>query len=282
MEKIIFQKGLACADKFNKAEFASTTRGFINLVKAVGVEVLHAPADKFAEIESKYLLLADMVGITRATKETEKIADIAAEADSIVKYIRSVIKAAKELPDAAKKEAAISLSYCILAYQKVSRLPLRQKEQNIIGMLTDLTKPEATEHMETLGLQSEVELLTLKMAQLSVLLDMRANLQTAIREEKVKNLRQEISVLYVEITKVIWAYSIVEPSNDTAEFIKKMNKLFYDAEVSYNLRMAQRGKKEEEDPTDSDKEPSEEPSEGSNQESSNPSTDEMPGEEQEQ
>ena len=250
MNKEFFQSGLACADKFNKAEFASTTRGFINLVKAVGMEVLHAPAVKFAEIEEKYLLLQEMVGITRATKDTLEIASIVTEIDKILKYIRSVIQTAKELPNAAKKDAALSLSYCILAYQKVSRLPLRQKEQNIIGMLADLVKPEAAEYMETLGLQGELELLTLKMAQLSVLLNKRANFQTSVHEEKAKKLRQEISLLYVEITKVIWAYSIVEPSAEATEFIKNINKLFYDAEVSYNQRMAQKKKEEPTEPSD--------------------------------
>ena len=78
-------------------------------------------------------------------------------------------------------------------------MPQQQKEQTIQGLLTDLSKTEAVELVETLQLQTVVETLTLKHAQYVVLQESRANTQMKNSEENATKLRQEMYVLYNDI-----------------------------------------------------------------------------------
>ena len=269
-EKLFFQRGLASAEKLNKAEFASLARGFISHIKAAGAEVLHVPAEKLALFEEKYLKLEDLVAISWALEETDKIADINADVEALVKFILAVIRNGKDLCIPAKKAAANSLSYATRAYNSVYRLPQAQKVQTIQGMLRDFSKSDATELIEALCLTQEIEMLTLKNAQYDVLLNSRASIQIANHEEKTTLLRQEMSELYIDIAKTIWAFSIAEPSEDANEFIKSMNKMIADMETSNKQRLAQTGKKEEEESLEGNDE--EEPSTNESSSDENPTT----------
>lgn len=246
MTEIIMVSPLVGASKYNKAEYAFFAKGVISRVKAAGVETIHAPAAKFAEFELKYEKLEDLVGISRVSEETAKMAETSAEMVSLVKHILGVVDTAKEVPIPTMKQAATSLSNLVHPYEKVCRLPQQQKEQTIQGLLTDLSKTEAVELVETLQLQTVVETLTLKHAQYVVLQESRANTQMKNSEENATKLRQEMYVLYNDIVNTIWAYSITEPSEEATGFIKSLNKLIADVETAYNRRKAQSGSTKEE------------------------------------
>lgn len=244
--------------KLNNAEYAFFSNGVIDLVRAGGEELLHAPAEVFASYCAKTAVLDDMVAKTRATKETVKIAEIDAEVDSIIQYIFAVITKAKEMPIASKREAGVALGVLIEPYLILCRLPRRQKIQTVKSLLADLAKSDLSPYVETLGLGDEVEALTLKNAQYLVLINTRANIQMVYSEENSKTIRAQMEELYDELVYTIWAYGVTQPSEEATAFVKSLNKLIQDCETAYNQRIGQLSRKDgSEEPSGNDGESSE-------------------------
>lgn len=244
--------------KLNNAEYAFFSNGVIDLVRAGGEELLHAPADVFASYCAKTAVLDDMVAKTRATKETVKITEIDADVDNIIQYVFAVISKAKDMPIASKREAGLALSVLIEPYLDLCRLPRRQKIQTVKSLLADFAKSELSPYVEILGLGDEVEALTLKNAQYLVLINTRANIQMVYSEENSKTIRTQLEELYEEVVYTIWAYSVTEPSEEATAFIKSLNKLIQDCETAYNQRMGQLSRKDDSgESTDAESEPTE-------------------------
>lgn len=238
----------------NKAEYAYVASGYISRVMAVGIETLHVPAELFQQFQDKYAILEDLVSKSRAADETAKIDDVDIKVNNLLKFLFSVINCGTTTPVDTKREAAAALCNVIKSYLKIRRLPRRQKVQTTKGLLLDLGNSNLTAHIETLGLEAEVEMLTLLNAQYAVLLDSRASAQLHNSEEKSYIVRSEMYELYDQMTAAIWVQSFTEPSEAVTEFIKSINKLLADTETAYNQRRAQSNKKEDDDSGENDNE----------------------------
>ena len=179
--------------------------------------------------------------------ETSKINEVEAKITNLLKYIHNVIGSARNTPIAAKQEAGNILYNTTHVYLHTHKLPQQQMLETVNGMLTDLASSKLEAHIKTLNLETEVETLTLLHAQLTVLLDSRAEVQMVISEENSKIVRQDMDELFEMMMAIIWAYSLTNPSEEITSFIKSINKVLFDTETAYNQRIAQRGKKDEEE-----------------------------------
>ena len=231
--------------RLNNTEFAYVINGTINRITAMGVEDLHVPAAAFAKYQERYAVLENLVALSRIADETAQIAEVDEQQDALLVYVMKVIRSARNTPLASKKSAGQTLYNALKPYSGIQALPQRQQVQKVQGMLADLAKPEMAAHIQTLGLTSEVEELSVLNSQYSVLIDSRAEVQRINSMENAKAVRQELEALYKEITLTIWAFSIAMPSETLTNFILSMNKLLLDTKTAYNLRTAQTGKKEE-------------------------------------
>lgn len=251
----------------NNAEYSSVATRFVSRVTATGLETLNVPEEYFTLYQARKAVLTNLISMSRISDETSKINEVEAKIANLLKFIHSVIGSARNTPIAAKQEAGTILYNTTHSYLYTHKLPQQQMLETVNGMLTDLSSSKLEVHIKTLNLETEVETLTLLHAQLTVLLDSRAEVQMVISEENSKIVRQDMDELFEMMMAIIWAYSLTNPSEEIKSFIKSINKVLFDTETAYNQRIAQRGKKEEEEEDSTDVE-------------DNTSTEEVPSEEQ--
>lgn len=267
MLKLLKFRDFTFVKRCNNAEYSSVATRFVSRVTAAGLEALNVPEEYFTLYQARKAVLTDLIAMSRIADETSKINEVEAKIANLLRYIHSVIGSARNTPITAKQEAGTILYNTTHAYLHTHKLPQQQMLETVNGMLTDLASSKLEAHIKTLNLETEVETLTLLHAQLTVLMDSRAQTQMVYSEENSKIVRQDMDELFEMMMSIIWAYSMTNPSEEIKTFIKSMNKVLFDAETAYNQRIAQRGKKEEEEEDSTDVE-------------DNTSTEEVPSEEQ--
>lgn len=244
--------------KCNKAEYANVANRFIGRTTACGTETLGVPEEYFTMYQAKNKILNNLVAQSRIVDETGKIGEIEIKINNLLKYMFSIVRNARTTPIESKKQAAISLYNATTVYLKTYRLPQQQKLATVGGLLTDLNSDKLSAHITTLGMETELEQLTLLHAQFSVLLENRTNSQLQNAEEKSILVRQDMDQLFEMIIAAIWVHSFTNSSEDVLSYIKSINKILSEAETAYNQRMAQKNSKEEEESTDKEELPSDE------------------------
>lgn len=233
--------------KCNKAEYANVANRFIGRTTACGTETLGVPEEYFTMYQAKNKILNNLVAQSRIVDETGKIGEIEIKINNLLKYMFGLVRNARTTPIEAKKQAAISLYNATSVYLKTYRLPQQQKMAMVGGLITDLTSDRLSAHISTLGMDTELEQLTLLHAQFGVLLENRTNSQIQHAEEKVILVRQDMDQLFEMIIAAIWVHSFTNPSEEISSYIKAVNKILSEAETAYNQRMAQKNSKEDEE-----------------------------------
>jgi hypothetical protein len=224
----------------NNAEYAYVGTKVISLVSATGLETLGIPEEFFTKYQARKAVLTNLVSMSRSSVETTKINEMEAKIDGLLKYMLSVISKARENPIAAKKEASLVLYNEAKVYLDITKRPQQQKLEVISGLLHDFGQSDMAVHVNTLGLEAEVEQLTLLHAQFSVLLDNRSSTQMKHSEETSRKVRKDMDELFEMMIAIVWAKSLTESSEDLTSFIKCVNKVLSDAETAYNKRTAKR------------------------------------------
>lgn len=240
MVNVLKFKDYSFLKRCNNAEYASVGTRVISRISAIGLETLGIPEEYFTLYQARQAVLANLVSMSRASVETTKINEAEDNVNGLLKYMLGVICKARKNPISTKKEAGLVLYNEARAYLKITRRPQQQKLQIISGLLFDLNQPEMESHVKTLGLEAEVEQLTLLHAQLTVLLDTRSNTQMLHSEETSKAVRHDIDELFDIIIAVVWAKSLSTPSEEVTSFIKSVNKVLAEAEAAYNKRSAKK------------------------------------------
>ena len=233
--------------KCNKAEYANVANRFIGRTTACGTETLGVPEEYFTMYQAKNKILNNLVAQSRIVDETGKIGEIEIKINNLLKYMFGLVRNARTTPIEAKKQAAISLYNATSVYLKTYRLPQQQKMAMVGGLLIDLNSDKLSAHITTLGMDAELEQLTLLHAQFSVLLESRTNTQIQNAEEKSALVRQDMDQLFEMIIAAIWVHSFTNSSEEISSYIKSINKILSEAETAYNQRMAQKNSKEDEE-----------------------------------
>ena len=118
-------------------------------------------------------------------------------------------------------------------------MPLGQKTQTIEGFLLDIKKPELAPHLNTLGLGNTVRLLTEANAECYKLTTGRAENQLSNVLINSKKVRKEATELYRYLVKCVLGQHMVSQSEESANFIKLLNKLVSDTMSSNKQRLSQ-------------------------------------------
>ena len=159
--------------------------------------------------------------------------------NEILSYLLSSFKVGKKSAIQSQKEAADILLLEFKNYRKVSTLPTRQKSQAVDALIKDLEKPEIRELLTTLGTINAVAPLKEINAKYQELLDVRAEKQLKNSSINVKKVRNETEELYRQLTRVVFAYNIINPSTETKNFISLLTKLIEDTMSANKQRLAQ-------------------------------------------
>ncbi|PNE25838.1 hypothetical protein BHU11_10355 [Tannerella sp. oral taxon 808] len=110
------------------------------------------PADVMTEYNAG---IAQEVDINREAQADALTADLLVadrERDRAVQYLFGVVRNAQLSPDEATREAAEMLSIVVSPYKGLPAESVDRETALILGLLTDLKKPENAAHLATLGL----------------------------------------------------------------------------------------------------------------------------------
>lgn len=238
-------RSFTSAKRFSAAEYSFLISGVEGQINAFGVEGLDFPSGVFDNFQALGTKLKDLVRQSKVSKETAKIQKIEEEIDDLLVTIIGVIRSTMKSPVANKKEVSTELYNAIGTYGDAYRKAMRYKMGLVDSLLYDLAKPELSELVSALGLDNEVESLTLKHAQCKVLMDSRSNAKVKISKDKTRSIRKEIDQLLEIMVTCIRSLYYKTPTDELGELILSLNQLLAESETSYNQRMAHTKKKED-------------------------------------
>ena len=246
MENINYQlRSFTSAKRFSAAEYSFLVSGVESHINAFGVEELDFPSGVFDNFQALGTKLKDLVRQSKVSKETAKIQKIEEEIDDLLVAIIGVIRSTMKSPVTNKKEVSTELYNAIGTYTDAYRKAIRYKMGLVDSLLYDLAKPELSELVSALGLDNEVESLTLKHAQCKVLMDSRSNAKVKISRSKILDIRKEIDELLEIMVTCIRSLYYKTPTDELGELILSLNQLLAESETNYNQRMAHTKKKED-------------------------------------
>lgn len=244
-ENIFSLRSFTSAKRFSAAEYSFLISGVEGQINAFGVEGLDFPSGVFDNFQALGTKLKDLVRQSKVSKETAKIQKIEEEIDDLLVAIIGVIRSTMKSPVTNKKEVSTELYNAIGTYTDAYRKAIRYKMGLVDSLLYDLAKPELSELVSALGLETEVESLTLKHAQCKVLMDSRSNAKVKISRSKILDIRKEIDQLLEIMLTCIRSLYYKTPTDELGELILSLNQLLAESETSYNQRMAHTKKKED-------------------------------------
>lgn len=221
----------------NNNEYSQFLKDVENLVEIATTEKLHIKEDVFSAFKEHITQLIDSTNQSKSRHETQKLNELNKKRDKLATYLLSMLRVETKSTIETKKEAASILYTQSKSYLGISKYPNRQKTNIIDSLVTDFLKPENAVYVNKLGLSDVVTELKNINLQYSKLTGERAENQVKTELPSVKELRKATDNHYDLITN--WAYgsSLITPSEETATFIKMLNKLIEDTVMSRKQRM---------------------------------------------
>ena len=236
--------------KLNNAEYTNFMNRTLNQAVAVGIEKIGASDTLIDGITANVNKMTDIVAQSRASVETAQIAEVDKKADELIIYLMATFRTNRTFPIQAMRTAAEALYLKTKPYVGCQTLPQGQQIQKMRGLLSDLTGTDMSAHIQTLGLSAVVEELNIVTAQYSNLIEQRSMSQLANKVDASKTVRMELDMQYDDLVTIAFVTSVATPSKEVTDFVVYMNKLIADTNAAYNQRIAQSGKKKEEDTSD--------------------------------
>lgn len=247
----------------------------LDVKAAVGASAIGLSPEFVAEFDDYLAQLLEMTRESRAATETVSLGVLDAERDKGAQYLLDKVQSAMKSPVAAEREAATLLWTVLKTYSGITRETVNEETALIDGMLLDMRKPQFSATITTLGLEAGMNELESLNNQYATLVAERDDKQKEAGQRlKTVELREKLGDLFEELCDRAFAHNLVNPTEESKEFILGLNQLTKDTKGRINRRGAQDG----ESPTE--EEPStEEPSTEEKPSTEEPSTDEPSTEE---
>ena len=223
---------------------SSTVSGIL----ATGAEALHI-TDQFNAYKAAVELEASVVNRQTTFVATESMKDADEMRDDMLAVINAMISAHQYTHIANKKAAYQALNAVMAPYRGIRAHEYSRQTAEINGLLAEFQSPGNAEYVQTLGLNEEIEMLTLANAKFSVEFNQKtAEMASRLPEKETSTVeaRAECDRLYAEIVALINAYALIQPSEEITGFVQQQTGLV----ETYRLIAANTGKsKKEEEPT---------------------------------
>lgn len=233
--------------KLNNAEYTNFMNRTLNAAVAYGVEKIGASDTLIDGITANVNKMTDIVAQSKSSAETAQIAEVDKKADELIVYLMGIFRTNRTSPIVAQRTAAEALYLKTKPYVGCQTLPQGQQIQKMRGLLTDITTEDMSAHINTLGLSAVVDELALVTVQYSNLIESRTMSQINNKLDAAKVVRAELDGQYDDLVTIAFVTSVANPSKEATDFVVYMNKLIADTNAAYNQRIAQSGKKKEEE-----------------------------------
>lgn len=217
----------------------STVSGIL----ATGAEALHI-TDQFNAYKAAVELEASVVNRQTTFVATESMKDADEMRDDMLAVINAMISAHQYTHIANKKAAYQALNAVMAPYRGIRAHEYSRQTAEVNGLLAEFQSPSNAEHVQTLGLSEEIEMLTLANAKFSVEFNQKtAEMASRLPEKETSTVeaRAECDRLYAEIVALINAYALIQPSEEITGFVQQQTGLV----ETYRIIAANTGKSKE-------------------------------------
>ena len=204
-----------------------------------GVPEIGVDASFVNEMEQEILLMSDVVNETTIAQETEAMQEHEKNRDNLATYILTRITCAGSLPLQAERDAGKALYKVVKPYIGIARLAVAKETAAIRGLLLDLRKAEYASYVTTLGLTAYMAELDTENEAYDTLYKARFEGRAANKLEAGSMIRARLDEYYKELTLLAQSYSVVQPTEKSAVFIRNLNQLIAETTAAYNQRIAQ-------------------------------------------
>jgi len=225
--------------KLNNAEYARFMSFTLKNIEIAKRATLGIPVDTLEAFRANLDLLTDIISQSRTNDNTAAIAEADQQCDDTLRYLLGQLDRGRYAPVEADRAAYTTLYNLTKPYRGINRLPQRQQIQQTEGLLADLRKPEQTDAVARIGLQSTIDALAAANEHYASLIHLRAGEQAAADLPAAKSVRDETDPLYDQMMSLAFVQSIATPTTATADFVTAQNKLIADTVTAYNQRMGQ-------------------------------------------
>ena len=218
---------------------SSTVSGIL----ATGAEALHI-TDLFNAYKAAVELEASVVNRQTTFVATESMKDADEMRDDMLAVINAMISAHQYTHIANKKAAYQALNAVMAPYRGIRAHEYSRQTAEVNGLLTEFQSPSNAEYVQTLGLNEEIEMLTLANAKFSVEFNQKtAEMASRLPEKETSTVeaRAECDRLYAEIVALINAYALIQPSEEITGFVQQQTGLV----ETYRIIAANTGKSKE-------------------------------------
>lgn len=215
------------------------------LNEAAGASAIGLSAELVAEFDDYLSQMLEATRETQSSTATESLKELDSQRDDAARYLLNKVSTSVKSPVASERELALPLWNAIKVYSGIANETVQEETQLVYGMLFDMSKAEFSEAVTTLGLQPAMDELQRLNAEYEQLVAERDSANTeASKRTKTTEIRAKLAELFEEICDRAFANNLVNPTDESKQFIYALNNLTADAKARKNRR-ASRGDKED-------------------------------------
>ena len=222
----------------NVSEYNNFMTRVRTLIDNAGLDKLGIEQADYDEFLADLGIIEQLVKQSRASEITAQLEELDTQRDSLLTYIFDTVNNATRLPIEAMKRAATSLQMVIKPYAGIQRTAMQQETAQINGLLLDLAGNMAA-NVTTLGLDDMVAQLKQANDSYAALTDERTQAGATNKLENSKTVRARMDNAYTTLCHIAFANSVVNPSEQTAAFVRDLNATIGEVKTRYNQRRAQ-------------------------------------------
>ena len=200
--------------QLNNTEYTNFMNRVLTLLTAGSISKLTV-TNIVNSIKPKLVQMEDLVNRSTANAETKDLLKLDAERDSYVSYLLATVRAAKNSPLAAQRDAYNTLEITVRPYTGLARMRNMEETAAISGLLLDFRKEAVKTAVTALNLDAILTALETANKNYSALTDARSVTRTA---ESV-------------------AVNILTPSiTEASAFLTALNQVIAETKAAYNRR----------------------------------------------
>ena len=214
--------------QLNNTEYTNFMNRVLTLLTAGSISKLTV-TNIVNSIKPKLVQMEDLVNRSTANAETKDLLKLDAERDSYVSYLLATVRAAKNSPLAAQRDAYNTLEITVRPYTGLARMRNMEETAAISGLLLDFRK----EAVKTAVIPPPKP----ANKNYSALTDARSVTRTAESVADSKTVRAQLDSLYDDLVMHITAVNILTPSiTEASAFLTALNQVIAETKAAYNRR----------------------------------------------
>lgn len=194
--------------------------------------------EQLAELDKELILMTDIVNESRINDETAEMEKVNINRSDYTSLLLQIIMKTRRSPDSEKKSSAVKLYNKVKPYYGFYRYANQQRTALIKGLLVDLAIEEYISCINVLGLQDLINSIERENTLYITLSSNRTFKRANCMKDNSQAIRKRIHIIYKNLSDLVYAESIKNPSSYTIKFIDNLNQLISETSASYNQRIA--------------------------------------------